>query len=236
MRPFWSAQCPPNAARAYVSRRMTVPIRIVIADDHAMVREGLRHVLDAEPGFQVVAEASSGVEAERLVEEQHPDVLLMDITMPGDNGLKTAARIRVTSPDVRIVMLSMHDNAEYVREGMRIGTHGYLLKDSAGDELRAAVRAVHAGGTFFSAAVVSRLSEQEARAPRAAPDVLLAQLTPRERDVLRGIVDGFTNKDIAAALGISRRTVEAHRESLMRKLDIHTVAGLTKLVIEAGAP
>lgn len=210
---------------------MTAPIRVIIADDHALVREGLRHVLDAEPGFRVVAEASTGAEAERLVAEQPPDVLLMDITMPGDNGLKTAARIRAAHPEVRVIMLSMHDNAEYVREGMRIGTHGYMLKDSAGDELRAAVRAVHAGGTFFSAAVVSRLSAQQESAPRAAPEVLLAQLTPRERDVLFGIVDGHTNKDIAAKLGISRRTVEAHRESLMRKLDIHTVAGLTKLVM-----
>lgn len=210
---------------------MTAPIRVIIADDHALVREGLRHVLDAEPGFRVVAEASNGAEAERLVAERPPDVLLMDITMPGDNGLKTAERIRAAHPEVRVIMLSMHDNAEYVREGMRIGTHGYMLKDSAGDELRAAVRAVHAGGTFFSAAVVSRLSAQQDSTPRAAPDVLLAQLTPRERDVLFGIVDGHTNKDIAAKLGISRRTVEAHRESLMRKLDIHTVAGLTKLVM-----
>jgi DNA-binding NarL/FixJ family response regulator len=116
---------------------------------------------------------------------------------------------------------------------MRIGTHGYLLKDSAGEELRAAIRAVHAGGTFFSPAVVRRLSTADAVAERS-PAAQLEQLTPRERDVLAGVARGLTNKAIAAELGISRRTVEAHRESLMRKLEIHSVAGLTRFALEAG--
>jgi DNA-binding NarL/FixJ family response regulator len=127
----------------------------------------------------------------------------------------------------------MHDQAEYVREGMRIGTHGYILKDSAGEELRAAIRAVHAGGTFFSPAVVRRLTT--AATPVAPTAVsLLDALTPRERDVLGGVARGLTNKAIAADLGISRRTVEAHRESLMRKLEIHNVAGLTRFALEVG--
>jgi DNA-binding NarL/FixJ family response regulator len=208
-------------------------IRVLVADDHALVREGIRHVLDAEPGITVVAEAANGREAVELALQHRPDVVVLDITMPEETGLKAAARLRDLMPDVRVLLLSMHDQAEYVREGMRIGTQGYILKDSAGEELRAAIRAVHAGGTFFSPAVVKRLtSAATVEAPAAA--ALLAVLTPRERDVLDGVARGLTNKAIAADLGISRRTVEAHRESLMRKLEIHNVAGLTRFALEVG--
>lgn len=210
------------------------PVRVVLADDHALVREGLRHVLDAEPGFEVVAEASNGADAVALALLHTPDVVLLDITMPGETGLRAAARLREALPSAKILMLSMHDNAEYVREGMRIGTHGYILKDSAGEELRAAIRAVHAGGTFFSPSVVRRLTSTPEPTVPAPATAQLESLTPRERDVLQGIVNGHTNKAIAAQLGISRRTVEAHRESLMRKLEIHSVAGLTRFALEAG--
>ena len=208
-------------------------IRILIADDHALVREGIRHVLDAEPGFEVVAEAANGREAVDLALVHRPDVVVLDITMPEETGLSAAARLRELLPSARVLLLSMHDQAEYVREGIRIGTHGYILKDSAGAELRAAIRTVHAGGTFFSPAVVRRLTTA---APVHAPaaTVLLEALTPRERDVLDGVARGLTNKAIGAELGISRRTVEAHRESLMRKLEIHNVAGLTRFALEAG--
>jgi DNA-binding NarL/FixJ family response regulator len=209
------------------------PIRVLIADDHALVREGLRYVLDADPGIEVVAEASNGRIAVDLSLQNVPDVVVLDITMPEETGLKAAARLREALPHVRVLLLSMHDHGEYVREGMRIGTHGYLLKDSAGEELRAAIRAVHAGGTFFSPAVVKRLSSADAVAENT-PAAQLEQLTPRERDVLGGVARGLTNKAIAAELGISRRTVEAHRESLMRKLQIHSVAGLTRFALEAG--
>ena len=209
-------------------------IRVLVADDHALVREGIRHVLDAEPGIDVVAEAGNGREAVELALVHRPDVIVLDITMPEETGLKAAARLRDLLPDARVLLLSMHDQAEYVREGMRIGTHGYILKDSAGEELRAAIRAVHAGGTFFSPAVVRRLTSAAPPPPPPSAAVQLEALTPRERDVLRGVAGGLTNKAIAADLGISRRTVEAHRESLMRKLEIHSVAGLTRLAIEAG--
>jgi len=208
-------------------------IRVLVADDHALVREGIRHVLDAEPGIVVVAEAANGREAVDLAMQHRPDVVVLDITMPEETGLKAAARLRGQLPEARVLLLSMHDQAEYVREGMRIGTHGYILKDSAGEELRAAIRAVHAGGTFFSPTVVKRLtSSAQVEAPAAT--ALLATLTPRERDVLDGVARGLTNKAIAADLGISRRTVEAHRESLMRKLEIHNVAGLTRFALEVG--
>lgn len=214
-------------------RAVTPSIRVLVADDHALVREGIRHVLDAEPGIDVVAEAANGREAVELALLHKPDVVVLDITMPEETGLKAAARLRELLPSARVLLLSMHDHVEYVREGMRIGTHGYILKDSAGAELRAAIRAVHAGGTFFSPAVVRRLSTSETAAGPTAGS-LLELLTPRERDVLDGVARGLTNKAIAAELGISRRTVEAHRESLMRKLEIHSVAGLTRFALEAG--
>ncbi|MDQ6611560.1 MAG: response regulator transcription factor [Gemmatimonadota bacterium] len=209
-------------------------IRVLVADDHALVREGIRHVLDAEPGIEVVAEAANGREAVELALLHKPDVIVLDITMPEETGLKAAARLRDLLPSARVLLLSMHDHVEYVREGMRIGTHGYILKDSAGEELRAAIRAVHAGGTFFSPAVVRRLSVGDTALPPQA-HALMEVLTPRERDVLQGVARGLTNKAIAAELGISRRTVEAHRESLMNKLAIHNVAGLTRFALEAGA-
>ncbi|MFN7456515.1 MAG: response regulator [Gemmatimonas sp.] len=216
---------------------MTTPtparIRVLIADDHALVREGLRYVLDADPLIEVVAEASNGRVAVELALEHRPDVVVLDIPMPADTGLPAAARVRELLPAAKVLLLSMHDQGEYVREGVRIGTHGYLLKDSAGEELRAAIRAVHAGGTFFSPAVVRRLAVAEA-VPEHSPALQLELLTPRERAVLGGVARGLTNKAIAAELGISRRTVEAHRESLMRKLQIHSVAGLTRFALEAG--
>jgi DNA-binding NarL/FixJ family response regulator len=209
------------------------PIRVLLADDHALVREGLRYVLDADPLIEVVAEASNGRIAVELAVQHQPDVIVLDITMPEETGLAAAERLRELVPSARILLLSMHDQGEYVREGMRIGTNGYLLKDSAGDELRAAIRAVHAGGTFFSPAVVRRLTSFE-QTPEQLSSAQLDLLTPRERDVLTGVAGGLTNKAIAAELGISRRTVEAHRESLMRKLQIHSVAGLTRFALEAG--
>ena len=208
-------------------------VRILVADDHALVREGIRLVLDAEPEFEVVAEAANGRQAVELALVHRPDVVVLDITMPEETGLSAAARLRDLLPSARVLLLSMHDQAEYVREGIRIGTRGYILKDSAGAELRAAIRTVHAGGTFFSPAVVKRLTTLTVeQAPGAT--ALLEALTPRERDVLDGVARGLTNKAIAAERGISHRTVEAHRESLMKKLEIHNVAGLTRFALEVG--
>jgi DNA-binding NarL/FixJ family response regulator len=211
------------------------PIRVLVADDHTVVREGIRHVLEGEPGFQVVAEAASGTEVLPLAERHQPDVVVLDISMPGESGLQVAAKLRRALPESRVLILSMHDDAEYVLESVRAGAHGYLLKDTAATELRRAVRAVQEGEAFFSPPVARRLSaavrgelEREQRSSE------LSSLTGRERDVLQGIARGWTNKEIAAELGISHRTVETHRESLMRKLRIRTVAGLTKFALDTG--
>ena len=211
---------------------MPATIRVLVADDHMIVRTGIRHVLEGEAEFEVVGEAASGSEALALTSELHPDVVVLDISMPGGTGLEVAGRLRESSPNTRVLILSMHDNAEYVLESVRAGAHGYLLKDTAAIELRDAIRAICQGGSYFSPPVASRLSAavREERVTQAG----LEQLTGREREVLLGIARGRTNKEIAGQLGISHRTVETHRESLMRKLQLRTVAELTRFALGAG--
>ncbi|MFZ5623112.1 MAG: response regulator [Gemmatimonadota bacterium] len=210
-------------------------IRVVVADDHSVVREGIRHILESDPEFNVVAEAANGAEAIRTVREHRPDVAVLDVSMPGGTGLEVAAKLRTESPETRLLFLSMYDNPEYVLEAVRSGASGYLLKDTAATELRSAVRAVHQGEAYFSPAVARRLSDAvRGEMEQVHRKSALASLTGRERDVLIGIAKGLTNKEIAAELGISHRTVETHRESLMRKLGIRTVAGLTRLALEEG--
>lgn len=211
------------------------PIRIVVADDHALVREGIRRVLDEVLEFEVVAEAADGYETLDRVKELDPDVLLLDLTMPGIGGLDVTRRIRAESDRPRVLILSMHDEAEYILRAVKAGADGYLLKDDAGPQmLRHAVSAVHSGESFYSpraaaALAVSVRSVEEQPAPQP-----LALLTGRELDVLRLLASGQSNKQMATELGISRRTVESHRESLMKKLEIRTVAGLTRLALEQG--
>jgi DNA-binding NarL/FixJ family response regulator len=209
------------------------PIRVLVADDHAIVRTGIRHVLESEPGFAVVGEAATGHEALELATSLRPDVAVLDISMPGESGLRVAEELRRRVPETHVLILSMHDNTEYVLESLRAGAHGYLLKDTAATELRGAIRAVRRGESFFSPPIASRLSAVVRGDAPAQPDAL-SQLTARERQVLVGVAQGRTNREIALELGISHRTVETHRESLMRKLGVRTVAGLTRLALEAG--
>jgi DNA-binding NarL/FixJ family response regulator len=209
-------------------------IRVLVADDHAIVRTGIRHVLETAPGFSVVGEAASGTEALALALELKPDVAVLDISMPGGSGLETAAALRERLPDTRVLILSMHDNPEYVLESLRSGVHGYILKDSAAQELSGAIRAVRRGESYFSPPIARRLGAVVRGELTREPAGTLAQLTVRERQVLEGVARGRTNKEIAQELGISHRTVESHRESLMRKLEVYTVAGLTKLALEEG--
>jgi DNA-binding NarL/FixJ family response regulator len=199
-------------------------VTVIVADDHAVVRAGIRHILESMPDVSVVGEATDGPAALQLARELRPDVAILDVSMPGGSGLGVLAELRRDLPGTRILMLSMHDDAEYIAESVRTGTNGYLLKDSAATDLRAAVRAVMAGQNFFSPGL---------NRPRVAEDAHReSPITRRERQVLVRVAAGGTNKEIAADLGISHRTVETHRESIARKLGISSVAGQTRYVIE----
>jgi len=210
-------------------------IRVLVVDDHAVVREGIRHVLAETPGFEVVGEAGDGAQAMVLARQHHPDVVVLDITMPGESGIDVAQRLRRAVPDTRVLILSMHDQSEYVLQAVRAGAQGYVLKDAGPAELRRAVRSVHAGDEFFSPAVAGRLSEAvRGEVERERRQSLLESLTARECDVLAGVASGRTSREIGADLGISPRTVETHRESIIRKTGIRTVAGLTRFAIEMG--
>jgi RNA polymerase sigma factor (sigma-70 family) len=210
-------------------------MRVVIADDHAVVRQGIRGVLEDVEGLQVVAEAGDGDQALALTLEHEPDVVVLDVSMPGKTGLEVAKELRERGSAVRVLVLSMHDDPEYVLEAVRAGADGYVLKDVAPSELRAAVAAVHEGREYFSARVTHQLSvglreeiEREQRRSR------LDSLTAREVEVLVMVAQGMTNRGIAERLGISPRTVETHRERVMAKLRIRSVAGLTRFVVEQG--
>ncbi len=210
-------------------------IRVLVVDDHALVREGIRRVLGTSGEFEVVAEAGDAEQALRLALQHRPDVVVLDISMPGESGLQAAERLGVQIPGCRILMLSVHDHPEYVLQSVRAGARGYMRKDASPTELRRAIRAIFAGESFFPPAVARQLSAavREATA-REEQSAQLDRLTSREREVLVRIAQGKTNKEIAGELGLSPRTVESYRENLMRKLEIRTVAGLTRFAMEAG--
>ncbi len=210
---------------------MTEPaIRLLIVDDHPLVREGIRGALSTA-GFTVLADVGNAEDAIAAARRDPPDVVVMDITLPGLNGIEAVEVLRREHPALRVLMLSVHDHPEYVLESVRAGAHGYLRKDSLPEELRAAVRTVQRGNTVFPAA---RAGATETQAPiLAAAAERLELLTRRERDVLVGIASGKANKEIAADLALSVRTVEGYRESLMNKLAIKTTAGLTRFAMES---
>lgn len=210
-------------------------IRVLIADDHAVVREGIRTVLSAEHGFDVVAEADDGRNTLALAEKHKPDVIVLDLTMPGESGLEIAVKLREAVPESRILILTMHDRGEYVLEAVRAGALGYVLKDAGHAELRDSVRAVCRGEEFFSPQVSATMSAAlRSELAREHRQGLVEGLSPREREILTLVSSGNTNKEIGTALGISPRTVESHRESLVRKLKIRTVAELTRFAVETG--
>ncbi|MBM4184988.1 MAG: response regulator transcription factor [Gemmatimonadetes bacterium] len=210
-------------------------IRVVIADDHAVVRQGIRGVLEEVEGLRIVGEASDGDAALALTQEHQPDLVVLDVTMPGKTGLEVARALRDAGSGVRVLMLSMHDEPEYVLEAVRSGAYGYVLKDVTPAELRDAVTAIHEGREYFATRVTQQLSvglrqELEREQQRSRID----SLTPREIEVLVRVAQGSTNRGIAEELGISPRTVETHRERVMAKLRIRSVAGLTRFVVELG--
>ncbi|HTV63189.1 MAG TPA: response regulator transcription factor [Verrucomicrobiae bacterium] len=212
---------------------MTNKIQVLLADDHNVVRQGLRALLDAQPDIAVIAEADDGRHAVQLAREKLPDVVVMDIAMPNLNGLEAAGQIAREVPNARLLVLSSYDDDEYVTQVIRAGARGYLLKQTAATDLIKAVREVFRGKQFFSPAISRRLvfdGRQNVSENGKKP----GHLTSREREVLQLIAEGKANKQIAGELNISIKTVEKHRQQVMNKLGIHDIAGLTRYAISKG--
>lgn len=201
------------------------PIRIALVDDHALVRDGVRALLSTRPSFEVVGEAESGTQALDMCGAISPDILLVDIGLQDMNGLELTRQIRARYPQIKILVLSMYDNHEYVTTSIRAGASGYVLKNAPSREIVAAIEAIATGGTFYSAAVTLKL---------VTPKNDDNELTPREVQVLVGLAQGLNNKTIARDLAISVRTVETHRLSIRRKLKVDKPAGLVMYAMEHG--
>jgi DNA-binding NarL/FixJ family response regulator len=208
-------------------------IRILLVDDHTLVRAGLRSLLQGLTGVDVVGEAADGHEAVRLAETLHPDVVLLDVGMPGLNGLEAAGRLATVSPSTRVLILSMHNAEEYVLRALRSGCAGYLLKGSAVSELEIAVRAVARGEHYLSPAVSKQVVDDYVNRTRGGTGPLDA-LTPRQREILQLVAEGHTSKAIAQRLGLSFKTVEAHRAQIMERLDVHDLPGLVRFAVRVG--
>jgi DNA-binding NarL/FixJ family response regulator len=202
-------------------------IRILLADDHTIVRDGLRALLERQPGMTVVAEAGDGRECVRMAAEHAPDVVMMDVAMPEMNGIEAARRILADHPKMAVVMLSMHRDESYVLRSLKAGAKGYLLKDSPRDEVLAAIRAAAGGRSWLSAKVAAMLREDYVRQleSRGLEDSY-ELLTDREREILQLLAEGKVNKEVAALLNISLTTVETHRGHILQKLSLHSTADL----------
>ncbi len=211
-------------------------ITVLLAEDHMVVREGFRKMLELENDFEIVAEAQDGRKAVALVKKFHPDVVLMDIAMPMLNGLEAARQTLKDVPTTKVIMLSAHSDEAYVASAIESGAAGFLLKQTSAHDVCHAIREVHKGKTFFSPSITKQLNRLNplAQGRPAAFSKKKADLTSREMEVLQLIAEGKANKETASELGIGIKTVEKHREHLMEKLDIHDTAGLTRYAISAG--
>jgi DNA-binding NarL/FixJ family response regulator len=209
--------------------------RIVLAEDHTLVRKGMRLLLETIPGMSVVGEAADGLEALQLIEQHLPDCVLMDLAMPGVSGIEAVRRSSAQFPDIPILIISMHADEAYVHQALAAGAAGYLLKGSDKEELEIAVRAVCGGQTYLTPAIsktlVAALSRKSQVSSASSP---LELLTVRQREVLRLVAEGNSTKQVAARLGLSVKTVEAHRGAIMERLDIRDLAGLVRFAIRAG--
>jgi DNA-binding NarL/FixJ family response regulator len=212
---------------------LTKPIRVLVADDHTIVRKGLVNLLAESGECEVVAEAADGLEAVEKAQATHPEVAILDLSMPRLTGLEAVRRIHDALPQTRILMLTVHEEEEYVLPLVRAGASGYLVKDSAVGELLAAVRALHAGQGYFGPQAARVLAEQYRHPERTADDPYGA-LSPREREVFHLVVDGKTTKEIARDLGISVKTADNHRYRLMEKLGVHNTAELVRYAARRG--
>ena len=210
-------------------------IRVLLADDHMIVREGLRALLEAEEDIEVVGEAENGRQAVQLIKRLRPDVIVMDIAMPLLNGLEVTRRIVKEVPATRVLILSAHGDDEYIRQAVLLGAAGYLVKQTSADVLGRAIREIQKGNPFFSPSIAKRLPGLSSESPDGRGAIpKKAGLSSREVEVLQLIAEGKANKQVARELGISIKTVEKHRQHLMSKLDLHDTAGLTRYAIAAG--
>ncbi len=209
-------------------------LRILVADDHTLVRQGLRKILEEQPGWEVVAETGDGREAVRLALELKPDVVLMDIAMPQLNGVEAVQQIQRRAPEIRVLVLSMYDDEGYVTRAVRAGASGYLLKDSADTDLIHAVTAVAQGKSFFSPAAARIIVDDYARPAGKGLTDRFESLSEREREVFQLVAEGNSNKEVAELLHISPATVETHRAHLMEKLDLHSTAELVLCAVRRG--
>lgn len=205
-------------------------IRILLADDHAVVRQGFRMILGAQPDLEIVGEAGNGREAVELAATLRPDVVVMDVTMPELNGIEATRRLTADNPGIRVVALSMHKDSVYVREILRAGARGYLLKDSVAGDLVAAVRAVAGGEGYLSPAISNAVLDDYRKHVTNPIDLL----SSREREVLQMLAEGKTNKEIAATLNLSVYTVDAHRGRIMEKLNVHSINELVRFAVRNG--
>jgi two-component system response regulator NreC len=211
------------------------PIRILLADDHNVVRKGLRLLLESQPGFRVIADAADGREAVSLAAQHAPDVVVLDVAMPGLNGIESARQILAKRPETAVVFLSMHSDESYVLKALKAGARAYLLKDSADSDLINAVKAVSEGKAFFSPAISKMLVEDYVRQMRErAVEDSFDLLTTREREVLQLLAEGKSNKDVAALLNLSLYTVETHRGNILQKLNLHSSAELILYAVRKG--
>ena len=209
-------------------------LRILIADDHEVARQGIRALLESHPGWEVCAEAKDGREAVELATNSKPDIVLLDIGMPNLNGLDAARQILAMSPAIRILILTMHDAEQVVREVLAAGARGFVLKSDAARDLVAAVDALQHRGTFFTTRVTQMVLNGYLHQEKESQVLAKAVLTPREREVIQLLAEGKTSKEVAVALKLSVKTAETHRTNLMRKLDLHSVADLTLYAIRNG--
>jgi two-component system response regulator NreC len=207
---------------------------IVLADDHQVVRHGLRVLLEADPEFSIVGEASDGLEAADMLERLHPDVIVLDLMMPGINGLEVARQASQRSPNTNVVILSMYTNEAYVVEALRAGAKAYVLKSATSDELIRAIRQVVTGGRYLSPPLSERAIEAYSRKAEGSAMDPYEMLTTREREILQLAAEGCTNSEIATRLSISPRTAETHRTNLMRKLGLHSQTDLIRFAIRRG--
>lgn len=210
-------------------------IRVLIADDHAIVRDGVRALLALSDDIAVVGEAADGREAIEAARRLRPDVILLDIAMPGLGGLEAAVEIRKENPDAKILVLTQYDDREYVRRFLKLGVSGYVLKKAAGSALTAAIRAAHQGGLVLDPDVAREaVRDQAAGAPSPTDADPYEALTDREKQVLKLVAEGRTNKEVAEVLGVSVKTAMSHREHVMQKLDLHSRTELIKFALRKG--